>query len=557
MNLEEDAQQQLLQQQQLQQQQHQEQLHRLIVASQGRKVRINQVRVEGIKYTQPSLVQTIIAPLLHADTDVDLDAATGDKVALGELIERTRRVGARLARLGIFNGVSVELDDASCTPNYMAGLADKNTDKNKRMDKDAVDVIYTVEEASRVWAKTGTDVGNNEGSMFATLKLRNMFGGAESLTGNLSYGVETSIPLLSQPDRSTQCTTSTTPSALGSNQTSTSFQLLYTAPVNADPDHRLELHASKFHRNMALYSSHAEAVTGLGARFKLFNTIFGAHDIGYDVAWRHIFGLAKDASYTIRKDAGHTLKSAISYSMTLDRRNDTLLPTQGHFFKGFMELAGIGGDVLHAKAEVDSQVHVPLKLGFSASGSARGGILFPLAHDRPNRVNDRFFLGGPQSVRGFQQHGVGPQDGVDRVGGDLFFSSGLSLFTPLPFLINAPIKGHLFANFGSLVQMDQDEPVTQAVRRLFFFRDRDASLAVPDISADPVGVVGGNNNSDNSVSSASHSGLFGGFSSSVGLGLAVRFSMLRLELNYCLPVTVCATDRVKPGFQFGVGLNFS
>ncbi|KAI9343068.1 surface antigen-domain-containing protein [Zopfochytrium polystomum] len=532
-----------LRQQQREQEHQQQQLRLLILTSQNRRLLVNQVRVEGIQHTKPALVRAVVAPLL-ASSRPPAAAAAGDddsaapappppppqpaddSVALGDLLDQARSVGSRLARLGVFQGVVVELDVAD------AGGAGAGADgvPAKRAGEDGaekVDVVFTVKELPRLWGQTGTNVGNNEGSMFSALRLRNVFGGAETLEGSLSYGVETRLPLYegdgtsaaaaTTPSGPTTASSSTAAlSALGGNQTTTSFEVLFAKPVNADPDQRLEIRAGKFNRNMALYSAHSEAVTGLGAKFKLFNTSFGTHEIGYDVAWRHIYGVAKDASYTVRRDAGHTLKSAISYSLLYDRRNDALLPTWGHFFKGFMELAGIGGDVLHAKGEVEGQVHVPLTNGFTASGSLRGGLLFPLAQDRPNRINDRFYLGGPLSVRGFQQHGIGPADGADRVGGDMFVAGGVSLFTPLPYLVDAPIKGHLFANAGNLIQLDQDDPITDSARRLF-----------------------------------------GTVSSSVGLGLAVRFSMLRLEVNYCLPVTVTATDAVKPGLQFGIGLHFA
>jgi outer membrane protein assembly factor BamA len=37
--------------------------------------------------------------------------------------------------------------------------------------------------------------------------------------------------------------------------------------------------------------------------------------------------------YSVRKNAGHTLKSAVGHSMTFDTRDDPLLPTKGLFFK--------------------------------------------------------------------------------------------------------------------------------------------------------------------------------------------------------------------------------
>ena len=41
-----------------------------------------------------------------------------------------------------------------------------------------------------------------------------------------------------------------------------------------------------------------------------------------------------------------------------------------------------------------------------------------------------------------------------------------------------------------------------------------------------------------------------------GLGLAVRFSFLRAEINYCVPLIAAENDLFKRGLQFGIGLQF-
>lgn len=131
------------------------------------------------------------------------------------------------------------------------------------------------------------------------------------------------------------------------------------------------------------------------------------------------------------------------------------------------------------------------------------------------RINDRFLVGGPLSVRGFSQNGIGPKDGNDVLGCDTYWSTGLSLYAPLPKLIDKPIKTHFFINSGSGILLKQNESLLDNTTRLF---------KTPSIST--------------------------------GFGLAVRFNILRLELNYCLPISITKTDDVKKGLQFGVGLSF-
>jgi Omp85 superfamily domain len=45
-------------------------------------------------------------------------------------------------------------------------------------------------------------------------------------------------------------------------------------------------------------------------------------------------------------------------------------------------------------------------------------------------------------------------------------------------------------------------------------------------------------------------------STSVGVGIAARFTCFRVELNYCFPVVASSTDGIKAGVQFGIGAEF-
>ncbi|CAJ0755895.1 10733_t:CDS:2, partial [Entrophospora sp. SA101] len=147
------------------------------------------------------------------------------------------------------------------------------------------------------------------------------------------------------------------------------------------------------------------------------------------------------------------------------------------------------------------------------SASLRNGILYPLK-DKSN-ISDRFFLGGAQSVRGFKLNGLGPrEDKKDSLGGDIYLAGGISLFTPLPKLRKYPVKGHLFINGGSLIEFDS--------RRNFLNNFKNLTKT-PSISA--------------------------------GIGIAYKSSILRFEINFCLPLIATASDKLKR-FQLGLGINF-
>lgn len=65
----------------------------------------------------------------------------------------------------------------------------------------------------------------------------------------------------------------------------------------------------------------------------------------------------------MREAAGTTSKSAVSYTYTLDTRDDRVMSTRGMYGKIYQELAGLGGDASFYKAEAESQLSRPLLPG--------------------------------------------------------------------------------------------------------------------------------------------------------------------------------------------------
>ncbi|KAJ3343663.1 hypothetical protein HDU83_005574 [Entophlyctis luteolus] len=243
-------------------------------------------------------------------------------------------VAHRLHRLGVFKSVDVVIDAP--------------------VSRDQVHLVFHLVESSSIYAKTGTELGNNEGAVNASVRLRNIFGNAESFEANVSHGVEAGAD-----------TTAT--SFLHNNQQSSSFNLLFSKPINADPDKMFSLSASKQNRSMNLYSSFSEQLAGITAKFKTLDKYIGAvHEISYDASWRRVFDVGSNASWTVRKDAGHSLKSAVAYVGTIDTRDDTLLPSSGQYLRSLIECAGVGlgGDVRHIKSDSEAHVHFPLPNGF-------------------------------------------------------------------------------------------------------------------------------------------------------------------------------------------------
>ena len=271
------------------------------------------------------------------------------------------------------------------------------------------------------------------------------------------------------------------------------------------------------------------------------------HEFGYSGTWRQITGLAGDASPTIRGDAGDSFKSSITHTWIKDRRNNPLLPTNGYFAKTVLELAGWGplvGDVGFAKSEVQTQAAMPINIpgiegdsGVSLTTGLRAGLLYPLpvgfdfdSKTTSSRINDRFQLGGPANVRGFRLSGLGPRDGADAVGGDVYAAGSANLLFPVPRVgLDRPFRFQAFVNGGRLI-------------------------ALKDSGTDEKG-TGSGQSVQKSVSSTLQELGNGWPSIAAGFGLVYAHPVARFELNFTLPLVLRRGEDARKGLQFGIGIN--
>lgn len=183
-------------------------------------LRLNAIRVQGAKSTRPSFLSAIVGPHLSSSGG---DSRQGQ--TLRSVLRTTRELDATLHAFDIFRSVDAAIMPS---PSVLSGPED-------------VDIVLRVHEAPRYFLKTATDVGNGEGSATATARLRNVFGGAELLEGNMTFGT----------------------------RTKNAFQLRFDTPVGASPLTRFDLTAFSAHRDLSWFASCQERSKGLIARLKV------------------------------------------------------------------------------------------------------------------------------------------------------------------------------------------------------------------------------------------------------------------------------------------------
>jgi outer membrane protein insertion porin family len=168
-----------------------------------------------------------------------------------------------------------------------------------------------------------------------------------------------------------------------------------------------------------------------------------------------------DASWIIQEQEGKHTLSSITASLTRNTTDFRPDPSRGNITELAIEYAGLGGTERFVKYTADHRYFYPLPWGivFSIHGQLgyiqeMGGKSIPL--------DERFFLGGMNSLRGFESREVGPRDSTtgDFTGGNKEAVFNFELTFPL--IKDMKMKGLVFFDTGNA--WDTDETMFSEMR---------------------------------------------------------------------------------------------
>lgn len=427
----------------------------------GIQARVDKVHIEGLNRTKDDFVVQAVGNMFKA-------------ADFKQVVLSAHEIRNSLASFGCFKNVTILIDTSHGPDSTPHGL----------------EVTFSVEEMNRISGSVKSTVGNNDGSLIFGLHLPNLFGRGERFQTEYSYG---------------------TKNATGFNA---------TLSKRLASRKRASISAAVFQQaNDFLWSGYRSNDRGVSLDFGLESHPEILHTVRWEGVWREINSLPASA-FSVREHAGHSLKSAVKYILSIDKRDSAILPNIGYLLKLKEEFAGLGGDVSFFKSEVEFQANYPLPGGLVAQASLNAGIA-KLRGESFN-VCDRYFLGGPLGLRGFATRGVGPNKDDCALGATAYWASGLHLYSPLPF---RPGQGgfgdlfrlHYFVNMGNINDFK------------FSGHDYHENLAL----------------------------LLDGMRLSCGAGIVLRVGQIaRFELNYCVPILSQRNDKLNPGLQFGIGMEF-
>lgn len=151
------------------------------------------------------------------------------------------------------------------------------------------------------------------------------------------------------------------------------------------------------------------------------------------------------ASGALQAQEGTTITSMVSTAAARDTRDSTASPSKGGQFSVAGDFAGLGGDNRFVKFVGSVSNFWPLWFGHIIGARLEGGFLAGINQASP--LFERFFLGGPNSLRGWKFRQISPVDqGGQQTGGNSQILANVEYLIPLPFNLRLA----LFVDVGNV-----------------------------------------------------------------------------------------------------------
>ena len=200
----------------------------------------------------------------------------------------------------------------------------------------------------------------------------------------------------------------------------------------------------------------------LSAGFDLFNnrrvyTDYTVNSLGGDIRFGHPLGdysrwnliyrltqddisdVADNASTSLLEEEGTRITSLIGGAVSRDTRDSAFEPTRGTVAAAGLDFAGLGGDSKFVRGTGSYAAFYNPWLNHVISGRASGGYEVGWSND-PVPLFERFYMGGPNSLRGWKARQISPvgQSGT-KVGGTIFLLGTIEYSVPLFYGIRAAV----------------------------------------------------------------------------------------------------------------------
>lgn len=182
---------------------------------------------------------------------------------------------------------------------------------------------------------------------------------------------------------------------------------------------------------------------------------------------KEIYDVNPASSRIIRDQEGFSTLSSIYSSLRRDTTDFRMDPKTGTLSSASIEFAGLGGTEKFIKYELDHRYFHPLFWKFIFSAHGRLGYVQDI-NNEPIPIDERYYLGGLYSLRGFKSREAGPRiktittnaagiedsSGYEYIGGTKIGYGNLEITFPL--VEESGFKGVVFYDAGNAWAEDEE-----------------------------------------------------------------------------------------------------
>lgn len=233
---------------------------------------------------------------------------------------------------------------------------------------------------------------------------------------------------------------------------SQTFNLKYTVPRFLDSQYLVGIDGYKTKREYTSYDS--ESIGG-GLRLgrKIIDRLLGTIKYEYKVV--DITDVEDDASSLIKEAEGESETSSASLSLKYSNINNIILPTKGLITRLTGKVAGgiLQGENDFYKISFDNNMYFPLYKDLAIR--VNNEFAYTKEYDDTEKVPifERFFAGGADTIRGYEERSIGPKDENDEaIGGNKRVIFTTELIIP----VQKQIRLVTFFDMGDVYASDED-----------------------------------------------------------------------------------------------------
>ncbi len=149
-------------------------------------------------------------------------------------------------------------------------------------------------------------------------------------------------------------------------------------------------------------------------------------------------------------DTSRGITNALALNMQYDSRDDIFNPTLGLYLRPVAEIAGgiLLGDNDFYRLAGEARLFQSLGFGFVLAARGMAGRDFPYGRTQKIPCYEGFMLGGRNSLRGYDEHSLGPDSSGTERFGPMVLNTNLELRTP-----------YVFGRLGAVIFLDGGEVV--------------------------------------------------------------------------------------------------